>query len=764
MVNTTQPPHIPEANLTEEPFLFQRDPDDEVAITIVRNTFQEFESDRFRNYDSKWLEIDSLYEGVVPVRTWTGSPGVKRSAIPDNIAFDHVEGAVPRIESALFDNPEWFSVEAMEETSPQDARDMQVAMDNYLTLPYDNTFTNAMTELRLGIRSCVKYGTGMGLLEWENSRPKVTNLDIRDVFVDPGTNSPHVDRGRAIMIRSEITIDELARLREQDDPRLNIPADDMLRFMLSNRPGSTADNTKQQSAMAQGVQYVPGQTDQIPLPESNKIELIQYYDMERIIFTLNRVWIMFKGKNHYGFFPIVAFPCRISDNKLYGKGYPEAIRYQQRTAEALRNNHIDMLHLNSEPAVTGPPNMKSKDMVIYPGRTSTTDRPGDVVVHEPPGPLQNTSGEVAELHAEADRRNGLSGLSQGNARPGNINRTKAGVTLQAEGTDVRLKHVAANIEEFGIVPMLYKIRRMVQVHTMPDQVLIPAYPVPNGQPPYRAIRADVFHKPARFKMTAASKMLTRERLGSLIQPVMQALINGPVLSGLSQAGMIVDFEQFAHMVQDAAGLSKRYSLVRPMNEEEKKAMQEPPPQVKAQMQGKQMDLQLRDKVAGMKYQTEMADVQAKVQAAQIAKQPVPKDPQESQMKMQEMQMKLQATLQQVHAKMAADQQKAQTDQQSAQAKVQSMQQMAAIKAQQAQQDMEAKQQMHMMDHAAKAQGAQLDAAVNQQTAQMDLQATSAHHTMSLKQMQEQGDMKRQQMALQALSKPKTPNAAAKPKK
>jgi hypothetical protein len=231
----------------------------------------------------------------------------------------------------------------------------------------------------------------------------------------------------------------------------------------------------------------------------------------------------------------------------------------------------------------------------------------------------------------------------------------------------------------------------------------------NGQ--QRMITAAVFHRPVKMIMDAASRMITRDRLGQNLPTVMQYLINGSVMQGLSGIGLTIDFEQVAQTVQDAAGLPRRYQWIRPMNEQEKQQLNQPPPEAVMQQQMKQQDLQMRDKATMLKHQSEMAGHQAEIQKAIIAKQP---DPMEQQMKQAEMQAKLQY-------QDAANQQKMQAEQMKIE-----------MKARADQQKMEADR-------------AKLQADV--QATQVKAQSQIQQHVMSLQMQREQADEKRRQMLI-----------------
>lgn len=725
MPDIQQPQERPYVNLDDKPFRYQDSllPTDE-AVQRVIQTFDQLESERYKNYDTRWLECDNLYLGVVAQHKWEGS-NVWRSAVPNNLSFDHVEAGLAYVESAIFDNPEWFSCEAIMETDPREARDVNAVLERDMTIPYEENYSTVTAEMRLAFKSALTYGTGMILLEWDGKRPRWTNLDLRNVYVDYGLKTPRIDDARCIIIRDKVTVEDLERFR--DDPKVKLPKEEILWWMVRNSQPALADNAQQQRELMRGALQSASMNEEVPNPSDNLIEILRYYNRGRIIWVLNRMHAMLNIPNPYRTIPILSCPCRPQLGRFYGSGLPEAIKYQQRVAEALGNAHLDELHLALDPPVTGPRDVKPSDLITRPGMRRIANDPKNVVAQPPPNSTKEVIGEITYWEQMAERRNGLSGLAQGAARPGNINRTRAGVQAQAEGTNLRLKHFIENIRDYMIIPGLYKMIRFYQVHTTPDQVIM-AEPARDGRPA-KIITAAIFHKPVQFIMDAAARMVTRDRLGSTLAPALQYMVNGAVMQGLASIGMTLDFSEIAKAIQDAAGIPRRYVWVRPMTQQEQQQLNQPPPEAMMQAQAKQSDQQLRMQIAGMKQQTDMAAIQAELQKAQIQKAPSPFEVQ-------------------------AQQQKAQIEQQSLMAKL-------SVQQQSDQQKLEMQRQKMMMDMIGQrqkiegqAKEAQMDAAVKQSEAQSKIQ----QHVMSMQMMQEQREQMRAEHA-----KDRTAGMEQKPK-
>lgn len=730
----TPPPYIAEVPLQQQPITFEELPDD-LALTIVRQQFNYAEMERTRNYDQKWNEVEALYEGVVPQKIWPGSEsqqpgGVPRSSLPYNIAFDHVEGPIARIEAELFSNPEWFDLEARAGTTTQEAADQFAVIDRDLTAVNEETFCSGMEELRSGIRGSVTYGTTIGLIEFIGSRCYVEDLDLKNVFVDPAARRcGNIDSARFVIVRKPITAEEVSQMRE--NPDYAIPPDAMLQYLISMPDVTQSDSTIAATESIRGTIYNPGSSDVGPLPSLNNLVLYRYYSKKHIIYTLNNRVVIYKAKNPYpaGFYPLYSWVCREKKNRFYGGGYPEAIRWYQRAAEGIQNAHYDEYALAVNSAVTGPASASAQDLLIRPGRYATVENPAEVIRHEGTNVTQQAFAEIAQLVDQADRRNGM-GMSAGSARPGQV-RTKAGVDAQTHGADNRIAYVIRNITA-GLRVMITKMRIMYRIHTSPEQILIQQREDDQNS---RPITAAVFHREADVRVETAERMLTRDRLSTMIQPVLQTYLNPNYVENLASMGQTVNWDEIDTFIGDATGLKNKYQFVVPMSQEQQQARQQPPPQVVAQMQAKQGDQQIRREAAQLKHTSEMTRNQVELQKAQIAHQP---DPMEAQNKQQESQIKMQEMM----------------------ARLQ-------FEGQRSQQQIEHERQMAIFKMLMEGNKLRMQEANNRQKMQQEQMKTEAgamSHRIGLQQQVEEGDERRRQsmiehaMKMSQAGKPEKPSA------
>lgn len=591
--------------------------DDDHVYSLVMQEFSNYENYRITNYDPKWSGYDALYFGRMQQKMWEGTK-TPRASLPKPISYDQVETALPAIVGAVFGpSTDWFQVQAEAGTSPLEAQAVGGRLKYLLDHCKTPVGTPARAEIKMAIRQALMYGNGFLHVKFDPElvRSTIEWVDTKDIFIDPGCPSPNVDESRALIRRYRLTVDELDAMRHVG---MNIPDIDQLRSMGTSWQWSSADQTKQITQNLRGVNYTPGASDYSSDPNARYIEVLVYYTTKRIVWVLNRKWVCYNGSNPYSFIPFVAFPCIPIPGSFYGMGLPERLQPFQRYGEALQNGRLDELSLNLHP-----PRAISSAM----GQTPTTQawRPGATYVIPMGGDPKNAaalqysgnvtagiSEELNNIEIQAEKTTGINTVMQGIPRPGNANRTAGGMAAQTAGGQLRLSEIVQNIEDYGICPMLDKLLLMEKFH-QPEWAQL-AIRVGQGDKAQTMMApSQILQAPLQFHMTASTKMLTREKLLQELPMITQNMLSGPMLGGLQAIGKTIDWDQYFKLVQDALGIGESYVLVRDMNDQEKQAQNQPPPQVVAKQQADQQANQTRLQMGQMKSQTELQTAQLKSQ-------------------------------------------------------------------------------------------------------------------------------------------------------
>lgn len=731
MPESKAPPLIQEADLQRAPLYLTGDVfGDDYAKALVNQTFNQLETFRRNNHDPRWQSADSMYYGIVERKLWEGTE-VPRASLAMPLVFDQVEAATPLIMQALFGDSEWFDLEAVEGTDPKVLRDIRDHLKFAAEAPADDFGVSPLAGFEYVIKQLATYGNGAMMVEYDGmlKRPVPSWVDIRDLYFDTGATSSSVQDMKCLIHRRNLSVNELYELR--GSPGMKIPSKEVLTWLAENRPISMSDVAKQTSEAIRKVQYLPGVTDMLPLPADQNIEVLQYWSPSRCIWLLNRMVVAYNEPNVYKFIPYCVAPCFSVPGRAHAMSYPDVMGDTQLYAQSLRNLRLDELSLSVNPPRTraAGSNQPLANLRWRPGMLAEFEDPQkDMAIHLPNGASAGVADEIAQLVMDAEKRTGVSAMSSGVPNPSNANRTLGGMQMQAQGGSSRLSPLVKHVEDFIIAPMVAKMYRMTQIHMRGKQD--GRLPVGKG----KTVPATSFNAEVQVKVNAASKMMTRAQLGQILPFLTQYLMQGPLMQALQTTGQTVDWEELLNMLQDATGVRTRYRLIRPMNQQEQQAMNQPDPATAAKMQQAQMDQQTRLQMGQMKAENEKNKYTLEYQAR--SEETDAKDSREIlKFLLEIIANQNDNTREKIQAELAG--------------KVQEMN----MKQQQSQMDMFMKQKQHemsmahdgqrfQMDAAMQGHKAQMDMAVRQQQAQMGMQQAQAEaeHSMAVNRQQREQDL------------------------
>lgn len=291
----------------------------------------------------------------------------------------------------------------------------------------------------------------------------------------------------------------------------------------------------------------------------------------------------------------------------------------------------------------------------------------------------------------------------------------------------------------------------------------PPQPLPQTPPPPTLQESEpevykidplVLDRRVKIRVDGASRMVTKDLLAQTVQSWLPIIGNGPFMQGLMSSGQTFDWPVFFKMAQDATGTGKLYPFIRPMNQQEEQRSQQPPPQVRAQMQKTQADGQVRTQLSQDKLQAERERIQSD---AQIKHEQISEESARHILK-----LLMESQNNGAEAKQAESQAKVQGMQQEGQLKLQHLHQEHQLKMQQAQQKGSIDTQLAMQKGAVDTHLGHQKLAMQSQQNQMDMQSAQAKHHADLakaKSILAQGKAKAESAKMQP--KP-TAKPAAKP--
>jgi hypothetical protein len=590
------------------------------ALQAVNENFNLAENFRSKNHDRRWNVNDALYFGYVQQRFWEGTQ-IARASIGIPITFDQIHAVKPLIYSSLFGTAgDYFTVEPLPGTDLNEALQVKARMTYALEHPYNDFGGNAVSSFKLSIDQSLRYGNGGVMLQYDPfaKMPCVEWVDLRDIYFDPAARTPDVESNRFIIYRKLYTIDELEELR--GSPGMSIPSRLILHKMATERANTWGDMGRQSGEAKRGVSYSPAADSFLPSPADRFVEVLIYHSRSRIVWVLGRKWVGYNEKNPYGFLPFSFAPCYTVTGRFYAQSIADVQESNQRICEALMNGRLDEIALS-----LNPPRVRRRGTVLSPSQLR--QRPGAILETDgdpdkdyfrqlPQQITANIYQEMGFFQQAARDRSGISAaMTSGMPMASNASRTNSGISMQTQGPMSRLSELIDNIENYLIVPVLYKMQKMMEYHEKSGsdgyEQSLPGYasqsdPQFGGQGGgYTNINSSSLSKACRFKIQAASKMLSREKLSGMLPFVMQTLLSGQIMAELHGEGNTVDFKELWRMFQDATGTANAYNFIRPMNQQEQAQLNAPPPQAQMQMQMKQMDQQTRLQIVDKKNQADL---------------------------------------------------------------------------------------------------------------------------------------------------------------
>ncbi len=590
-------PQLQPINLENQPYL-EGLPDDPEAVSLVVNTFGEYERARF-THERRWSDAENLYHGVVEQRKWEGT-NIDRASLSVPIVYDQIEASHPLLVEALLDyHPTFFDTVAQPGTTPEDATRIRAVIGAQFAEPMDSDGFAPIAHIPQAIKQAQKFGDGAIELYWdpEKKRWGIEWVDIRDLYWDATAPGPLIDLSPSVIHRKLLSVEYLQSLRDTDG--FSIPSDEELNSLAKARQITTGDMARQRAAFARKEFF---SINQLRVdPKHQLVEVMVYWTKKTQIWILGRLHCALSAENPYGFIPYCKAPFTIIEGRPYSMGLPDVLEGNQKYIQGIRNARLDNLSLQLRPPrirAAGAPTSPSKD-AMQPGLVWELQKADDGSFVKVENFTQDSYREEEIIRGDAANRTGINqGTTSGVPVASNANRSATGVTAQAQSVSKRLQTAVKNFEDYLIVPMLYKIYQMQQ-RFAPE-----IFEVSDAKGNTISASRQDFQKPVKFVVTAASRMVVKDRLAMFLGPITQMIFNPEVMHQANLQGKTIDFNEWSRFMQDATATSLSYAFFRDMEGDEEAKLQQPDPKTQAQMQMKQLDAQTRVQMGQMKAQTE----------------------------------------------------------------------------------------------------------------------------------------------------------------
>lgn len=588
-----------------------------IALERVKRNFGTDESYRRLNHDWRWKSADELYLGWVQQRYWEGTK-IPRSSLSVYLTLEHVESMLPKVLSALFGETYWFDARPYPATSMAEARAVQELL--LAQARSANNGTGIREVLRRACKSGLLYGNGIFHLGWQRgteqkvitidelrpitapfptpmgviqvptgrmqrtvrqqarevdiNEPLIEYVSLRDFYIDPNCPSPLPwDAGHCIR-RRLVPIKDLARFKGVPD--MDIP-DDRILYTLAEQKAVTAGDEGVLYAEALRESSYNRATDYSVSGEDKRVEVLEYWTSDRLVWVFGRRHVAYNVPNPYGFIPFFNIHYVDVLDRFYALAMSDVLEPEQRLQQSIINARVDELSLSIHP-----PMIKRRGVPIpvsqlrrRPGLiTETDDVEADLKAQEVANVTQQAYVEVAASEVRAQRRDGISELAilGTPGTPSNVGRTATGVQTLSSASHNRISGFIENAQEQAIVPFLDRLLQLNQkFNTQQDVVKILGA---DGQLIQLDARA-LINAQLRFEMRGASRMSSKAALLQVLPLVVQTLLNPEVIGMLHQEGKTVEIGEIINMVLDATSYRPhKTSLIRALSPQEQAALKE----------------------------------------------------------------------------------------------------------------------------------------------------------------------------------------------
>lgn len=588
------------------------------ALKVAATSFSVMETYRQQNHDKRFQNSDQLFVAWQPQKVWEGTR-IPRSSLGVFLTMQQEETLLDNVMAALFPLEDNVIPEAMFGTSVMQARLSLLLILQQLKYSAEG-YANIRESVRLALKQAILYGNGILEVSWLYrevmrmvavpvwddptytamyssitgelpkrhlvsqamkqiiNQPLVTAVDIRSFYIDPNTNSPDVQKARDCAVRTLLTKEDLAQYRGQ--PGFDVPNDMGLDILSQNKTATAGDQSVQIGRSYNAISYQPTQ-DYTGNPNDKRIELIRHYSNNRVVWMLNRRWVMYNKPNELGVKPFLnAFYIDVP-NSFYGLSMADVCEPEQRLQQSLINARVDELALSiHSPFVKKRGDaLPQNSLRMVPGRVIELDYPSEFTKLEWKNVTADSAFEVGASDRRVQKTTGMTDVASfGTASEGgnSANRTATGINSQVSAAGKRINGIINNIESNFIEPLFNLLHQYNKTFLNPTQVFYLT-----GQPQGIDPRA-IIHANVCFKAIAGRKLQARMMVLQMAPQFLPVLLNPAFIEQMRLQGKSFNPVSMMDDLFDAIGMrsSQWFDDITPEQQQQMSAQD--PNQLKAQ--------------------------------------------------------------------------------------------------------------------------------------------------------------------------------------
>lgn len=577
-------------------------------------------ADNFININqwaSGWTMSDLLYQSPISTSSFDGGQDVANSAVPKFMVSNHISSIVPKVMGGIFYEDPCFLLRPAPDVS-QNVIDAKTAM-----FTFQLKAMRFEEEVERGLEQMALLGTAIwkwGYTEYDKtvkkykryapkahvpdglettpidtpdsddfeiefytkkvSHPWLKFCDIRTVLVDPGLRVGDIRNAPWVVYRDYASYQDLNRLRGQEG--YEIPEESLLRAMFNKAIGADPDNismTIPEGMMGYLQHAFPRARKTSADPNRNPIELLEYWDAEKVIVVLhyNGHNILIRNEaNPYGKVPFYSANWRNIPDNFYGQGLGMLIGSEQIVEQGVTNLALDLLAYCLQPVA-----LRKKGMNA-PTQNTRWEQGGIIDVDEdvekafkflqmpaPPSEAfqfiqqsQSSGASTSGANEQVVQGAGHAGISTTGMRSG----TGAAAVVQANAS--RLDGPTGRFIRQVFEPWLHQMDDLDN-DLLPTSVIKEVLGEKIGND-FKVDHIDYRNSKFEYEVLAGANLGAKKEMAQAL-PIMIQLLNNPVFTAnANDAGYQFDAVAIFQAFVDAAGWKFSQKFLRVMTPEEKK--------------------------------------------------------------------------------------------------------------------------------------------------------------------------------------------------
>jgi len=563
---------------------------------------------------------DRLYLFRMPQAFWEGS-SVPRSSLGMPLIMEHIESLMPQVMNALFNDDPPFECQPLPKTS------MKACRAATTILHYQLDQMNFREETRVGLKEAMQYGTAVWKLSWDQhdetrlvwkrggpqlvkksdagpvlmptadskkskrikekyqvNMPKIENIHLRHVLVDPSLRRPDIRKARYVIHRLYPTLTDLEDLRGKHGYD-KLPAKEQLiqlffppketpeRSLLEGRSTTSVLNTGV-SSLDINMEFKAMPRWQSPSADPNlqPLEVLEYWTKGKCIAVLNRKLVIKNDINPYGFLPFLS-ACYIDVlDSFYGIGVAKLLGGEQRLQQGVINSRLDDLALRLSGTFIRKrgANTPTQQVRLRPGGIIDSDDEKGIQMIQYPPAITDAFEEVAQSDARSQRRTGANEfVTQGSAPgTGQVGRTSAGVQTLAAGVGARIGYFVDFVSNLYFIPALEAFHEMNALWL--DEEQISDILTSELKADYEGDVLDIKNARMKFRMLAGAKLRARQQRAQSMPMITQFLMSPQIGDALADNEQKLDVAEIVQQWFDVTETPGRQSIIVPLTADEKK--------------------------------------------------------------------------------------------------------------------------------------------------------------------------------------------------